>query len=234
MNLLLLEPEEVGVPLPLEDPRVVHLRQVLRLGVGDRCEVGVVNAARGHATLRRIDAAGVHLDYVWSGHAAHSTRHLIVGHARPQTARDILRDATTLGAGRIDFVFTARSDPNYAASKLWTGGEWRRHLRTGAAQACDPAIPEVGFDRPLAAVLAELPATAARLALDVYEGEAHLAARLPDATQPIVLALGPERGWDAADRTHLRAAGFTLVHLGPRVLRVETAVVAALSLLPPT
>jgi RsmE family RNA methyltransferase len=45
-----------------------------------------------------------------------------------------------------------------------------------------------------------------------------------------VLALGPERGWGPADRAALRAHGFTLVHLGPRVLRSETAVVAALTL----
>jgi RsmE family RNA methyltransferase len=45
-----------------------------------------------------------------------------------------------------------------------------------------------------------------------------------------VLALGPERGWGPADRAALRAYGFTLVHLGPRVLRSETAVIAALTL----
>ena len=42
-----------------------------------------------------------------------------------------------------------------------------------------------------------------------------------------MLALGPERGWSARDRDALRSAGFTLVHLGQRVLRLETAVVAA-------
>ena len=46
----------------------------------------------------------------------------------------------------------------------------------------------------------------------------------------LVMALGPERGWGPADREALRAAGFTLVHLGTRVLRVETAVVAALAI----
>jgi RsmE family RNA methyltransferase len=47
---------------------------------------------------------------------------------------------------------------------------------------------------------------------------------------PVVLALGPERGWGPADRAALRAHGFTLVHLGTRVLRSETAVIAALTL----
>lgn len=45
-----------------------------------------------------------------------------------------------------------------------------------------------------------------------------------------MLAFGPERGWSAADRAVLRGSGFALVHLGPRVLRTETAVVAAVAL----
>jgi RsmE family RNA methyltransferase len=45
----------------------------------------------------------------------------------------------------------------------------------------------------------------------------------------VVLALGPERGWSASERDLLRAEGFQLVHLGERVLRVETACVAAIA-----
>ena len=48
----------------------------------------------------------------------------------------------------------------------------------------------------------------------------------PDA----VLAFGPERGWSDRDRAMLRANDFALVHLGTRVLRTETAVVAAIAL----
>ena len=47
---------------------------------------------------------------------------------------------------------------------------------------------------------------------------------------PVELAVGPERGWSPRERELLREAGFRFVHLGERVLRVETAVVAAVSL----
>ncbi|WP_415911029.1 16S rRNA (uracil(1498)-N(3))-methyltransferase [Oleiharenicola sp. Vm1] len=57
------------------------------------------------------------------------------------------------------------------------------------------------------------------------------AARLPlPGDQPLVLALGPERGWGPRDRAQLRATGFAFAHLGARVLRLETAVIAALAL----
>ena len=81
-------------------------------------------------------------------------------------------------------------------------------------------------------MLAELPPGATRLALDNYEATAGLAdCALPAAPAAAILALGPERGWAPTDRTALRAAGFTLVHLGPRVLRAETACVAAVAIL---
>jgi 16S rRNA (uracil1498-N3)-methyltransferase len=47
----------------------------------------------------------------------------------------------------------------------------------------------------------------------------------------VILALGAERGWSGEERVMLRKAGFQFVHLGARVLRTETACVAALSLL---
>jgi 16S rRNA (uracil1498-N3)-methyltransferase len=76
-------------------------------------------------------------------------------------------------------------------------------------------------------VLATLPAAGTRLALDNYESPDALSAAA--ATAPVVLAFGPERGWSAGERAQLRTTGFGFVHLGPRVLRSETAVIATLA-----
>jgi len=51
------------------------------------------------------------------------------------------------------------------------------------------------------------------------------------AGRPVTLALGAERGWSPAERTLLRESGFTFGHLGDRVLRTETACIAAVTLL---
>ena len=60
---------------------------------------------------------------------------LVVGLPRPQTARDVLRDATTLGVAALHFVLTEKGDPSYAQSTLWSSGEWRRHVGLGLEQA---------------------------------------------------------------------------------------------------
>jgi len=56
------------------------------------------------------------------------------------------------------------------------------------------------------------------------------AVALPGPPAAVVLALGPERGWSPAERDLLRSEGFALAHLGPRVLRAETAAVAAVAI----
>lgn len=245
MNLVLFEPSELSAPLPLSDPRAQHILKVLRRAPGDTFVAGLVDGPLGTATLLAVDAPARTLALAFS--PTHEPPPLppitlLVGLPRPQTARDILRDATTLGAGCIHFITTDRSDPNYAASALWTSGEWRRHLLAGAAQACDTRLPAITWTHTLGALLADAHALPAhRLALDNYEATTTLAAALAATASgarsqvaslpaPLVLALGPERGWGPADRDALRAAGFTLCSLGPRVLRLETATTAALAL----
>lgn len=231
MNLLLFHPDEIARPLPDGDARCRHLRTVLRRGVGDEFDAGLLNGPRGKGRIEAANADGLTLSFRWEPATEPvDPIHLLVGLARPQTARDILREATTLGVATIRFVATEKSEPSYAQSSLWRDGEWERHTRAGAEQAFSTRVPLVAAGVALDEALAALPADATRLALDNYEAAAALAAQPLAADRPLVLALGPERGWGPRDRAALRAQGFTLVHLGRRVLRVETAVIAALTL----
>jgi 16S rRNA (uracil1498-N3)-methyltransferase len=232
VNLILFEPAETQRPLPRADPRAVHILKVLRCQSGETFDVGVINGPRGKATLVTLTPADLVLSFAWS--SAPPDRDpvaLIMGLPRPQTARDILRDATTLGVEAIHFVRTARSEPGYAQSTLWSSGEWRRHLITGAEQAFDTRIPEVTFTQTLSDQLSALAAGSIRLALDNYEATARLGDVEITGGNRLVIAIGGERGWSADDRTALRTHGFSLVHLGARVLRTETAVIAALSII---
>ncbi|MCX6932409.1 MAG: RsmE family RNA methyltransferase [Verrucomicrobia bacterium] len=232
MNLILFEPAELTVPLAHIDPRAEHILKTLRRRIGDTFDVGLVDGPIGKGTLDAISATTLTLTFTWGPPPAPADPiTLLLGLPRPQTARDILRDATTLGVGALHFVATERSDPNYAAATLWTSGEWRRHCLAGAAQAFATRLPAVTSNHTLATALAALPAaTTQRLALDNYEANYPLSECHIIGDTSVVLALGPERGWGPADRAALRAHGFTLVHLGTRVLRSETAVIAALTL----
>ena len=228
MNLILFDPAECAAPLPRTDPRAAHLLGVLRRQIGDTFDAGLINGPRGKGTLVAIGAEALTLSFAWGpAPSAPEPITLLIGLPRPQTARDILREATSLGVGALHFCRAEKSEASYAQSTLWSSGEWRCHLVTCAEQAFDTRLPEVTHGRTLAEVLAALPQAATRVALDNYESPQALSAATIAA--PVVLAFGPERGWSAAERDLLRAQGFALAHLGPRVLRTETAVIAALA-----
>jgi 16S rRNA (uracil1498-N3)-methyltransferase len=230
VNLVLFEPAELDQPLPCGDRRTRHVLEVLRRESGGTFDAGVVNGPRGKATITAITPEGVTFRFEpTAAPAPVAPLTAIIGLPRPQTARDILRDATTLGVAALHFVRTDKGEPNYAQSTLWSSGEWRRHALAGAEQAFDTRVPEIKYGHTLGEALAAIPAHGTRLALDNYEAAQPLSAAVIAPGSAVVLAVGAERGWSAGERTLLRAAGFACVHLGSRVLRAETAVVAALS-----
>ncbi|MGB0716754.1 MAG: 16S rRNA (uracil(1498)-N(3))-methyltransferase [Phycisphaerae bacterium] len=232
MNLMLLPEQTATLDLDSQDPRYLHLAEVLKAGVGDVIDVGVANGPRGKATVIRMDERGLQLGIAWKAQIdpAVLTIDLIVGLPRPQTARRILREATSLGVRRICFFQSGKGEKSYRDSRLWRTEEWRRALLEGAEQAFHTHVPEVTHFNGIQQALSEGAIADERLALDIYEADSSLPLAVTNMQDrsSISLAIAAERGWNAAERSLLRDQNFQMVHLGPRVLRTEAAVIAAL------
>jgi len=171
---------------------------------------------------------------------------LLLGHPRPIVLRRMLRDLSTLGVERIVVARTELGEKSYLRSKLWEGEVVRGLLIEGAEQAGVSAIPEVARAWSLSRGIEQLVAwhgEAARIMFDAA-GEAGTAAEAGATGEPRggssdaaglrggspdtrIIAVGPERGWTEAERQTLQAAGFARRSLGARILRTETAAVAA-------
>ena len=228
VNLILFEPAELAAPLSRSDPRAAHLLGVLRRPEGGTFDAGVIDGPRGQGTLVQIGPDALTLRFTWgAAPPAPDPLTLLIGLPRPQTARDILREATSLGVAALHFFRPEKGESSYARSTLWSSGEWRRQLILGAEQAFATQLPAVTHGQSLAETIASLSRSASRIALDNYESPQPLSA--VETPSPVVLAFGPERGWSAGERVLLRAQGFAFAHLGPRVLRSETAVIATLA-----
>lgn len=141
-----------------------------------------------------------------------------------------LQKATELGVRTIVPVLSARSvvrlDDQQAVKKL-------RHWQAIVAGACEQCgrsvVPEVRPPLELSNYLGSAPREGQRFVLSPT-GPASLAGTTSVGSR-VELLIGPEGGLDDAEIEHARAAGFTPVRLGPRVLRTETAGIVALTVL---
>ena len=138
----------------------------------------------------------------------------------------ILEKATELGAGRIQPLLTRRC----VADKL--NLERARAITTEAAEQCArTALPQLAEPVKLDALLAGWPEDRALFFADENGGEPAAAAFAAHRGFPAAILTGPEGGFDDAERTAIRAhPAARPITLGPRILRGETAAIAALAL----
>jgi len=230
VNIILFDSHELTLPLPLGDSRASHIKEVLKRGVGDPFDVGLVNGPRGKAAILREEESGLVLTFTWGQlPKALDTITLVIGMPRPQTARKILNEAASLGVKALHFVTTEKGDVNYGMSNLWSSGEYKKQIRSGAEQAFCTQLPEVSFGKSMTEVWSVFDSSFLKIALDNYESPGALSQ--VTVTLPCVVAIGSERGWSLAERNLFRASGTHLCHLGERVLRTETACVSSVSII---
>lgn len=227
-------PLVVGSELNLPEQAAEHVARVLRLTAGD--PVTVFNGD-GHdyvATIlavgkRQVTARLTARQIVLNESPLRLT--LVQGVARGEKMDLIVQKATELGVARIVPVLTERSEVKLDAARAQ---KRLIHWRAVAASACEQSgralVPQISPVQPLSAWLESLVDTAA-LRLALLPDGTHSARKLHFADAGGVLMVGPEGGLGARDIDALTAAGFVGLALGPRILRTETAGLAALAAL---
>ena len=230
----------VDLPLAAGDEMILpaqageHVARVLRLAAGDPLTLFNGDGTDYAATISSVDKREVRVRVL--AHQAVISESplrlaLAQGVARGEKMDLIVQKATELGVARIVPLLTERSEVKLDAARA----EKRlAHWRAVAASACEQCgrarLPEILPALPLPAWLAALTDDGAlRLAL---LPEAQSSAReLRPGGAGALLVVGPEGGLGERDITVLGEAGFTGLRLGPRILRTETAGLAALAAL---
>jgi len=215
-----------------EDHR--YLFRVLRLRAGD--EVVLFDGA-GHEARARIERVGPRaaelrvLERSARAAAAGPEITLLVGIPKGDKMELVVQKATELGATRIVPMRTARSiGPAEVTRQAARRQRWIKIAREAARQCGRNDVPDVAAPVELAAALAAAPADALRLLFWEDARAVRLRDRLPvERPARIVVAVGPEGGFEANEVEIARQAGFEVVGLGPRTLRAETAAMAALA-----
>ena len=222
-----------GARIALPESAVAHLVRVLRLGTGDTC---VLFNGDGHdydARIASVDKRSASVDILAVrpvGNESPLRITLVQGIARGEKMDWILQKATELGVAAFVPVSSDRSEVKLegerAAKRL---AHWRSVVVSACEQSWRARVPEVAPMRTLAEAVAMLPGAGLRLMLDPEAREGIDALTSPGGS--VSLAIGPEGGWSPNDRDALAAGGFAAIRLGPRILRTETAGIAAIAAL---
>jgi 16S rRNA (uracil1498-N3)-methyltransferase len=226
------EPLEPDTAVTIRGTAASHIIRVLRLEVGDPL---TLFDGRGGEYEARID--GLRKDIVLASVGAHRAVDresplaitLAQGISRGERMDLVVQKATELGVRRIAPLMTERSvvrlDARQADAKL-------RHWRAITIAACEQCgrniLPQIAPPQRLDALLAPSAEPSQRLVLSPLGG---LRVRELAIEGPLLVLIGPEGGLSEAEMAAAARAGFRALRLGPRILRTETAAVAALAAL---
>ncbi len=229
MNLILLFDEDFIAPtrVRLEGRRFAHVSAVHRATLGDSLTVGVVNGRMGHGMVTRLDAEALEMELLLDRDPPPKlSLTLILAMPRPKVLNRVLAAATSLGVARIVLLNAWKVEKSYWKSPRLSDENLMRQRILGLEQAKDTVLPELGLARLFRSfVEAELPVLVeGTLALVAHPGSREPCPQ--GVSGPTTLAIGPEGGWVDAEIQSLINIGFQPVDLGPRILRVETALAA--------
>lgn len=243
MNMLILEAAELGKRIDTSDRRVRHISRVLKKSQGDTLCAGIADCGSGLATIESDGPDGMVFSFVQNAHdndaqaantLALATLTVLLGFPRPIQANRILKDLCSLGVGTILLCGSELGEKSYMDSDFFRKKEFRSALIEGAEQAANPFLPTVETHWSLMRAVESLGSTDhPRWALDPYrctQSFGSLGARIaPQGSHP-VLAIGSERGWTVRELDQMEAHGFSFASMGTRILKSETACIAAVSL----
>ena len=234
MNLILLNPNDLTDDghVCITDPRrLTHLRDVHRSSPGDLLTVGVQGGNMGKALLKELTAerAYFQVESLNEPPPAPLPVHLVLALPRPRMFARTLEHVTALGVKEITLLHTKRVEKSYWQSPELRPDKIYQHLILGLEQARDTQLPSVILSKGFRPFLQQqLPALLnQRRGLVAHPGMANACPR--GISDPTLLLVGPEGGFIAWEVEQLMLAGCEGMHLGPRILRVETAVTALLS-----
>lgn len=228
-RLFVAGPLAEGAVVPLTADQLNYLKNVLRFAEGEALLVfdGHSGEWQGRYRPRGKRAADILVETRTRPQPTPGDLWYLFAPLKHARLDYMVQKATEMGVSRLMPVLTQRTQVHRLnLDRL------RANVIEAAEQCGVLSVPEVTEAQKLDAVLDAWPATRGLIFCDEGAALANPLATLAAAPHgPLAVLIGPEGGFDAAERRRLTASPFTTVlTLGPRILRADTAAVAALAL----
>ncbi|WP_444944802.1 16S rRNA (uracil(1498)-N(3))-methyltransferase [Microbulbifer sp. ZKSA006] len=236
MNLIVLQEHDFISPnrVQLGGRQLEHIAQVHRAEPGQRLRVGLLNGQIGSGEIIALNAHSVELEVTFAIDPPQALPlTLILALPRPKMLKRVIQHLTALGVKKLILVNSYRVEKSYWQTPWLQEDKLFEQCLLGLEQAVDTQMPEIllrkRFKPFVEDELPELCAESRKLVAHPVGGSACPV----DIKQPTTLAIGPEGGFINYEVEKLQEVGFQSVHLGPRILRVETALPVLISRLFP-
>jgi 16S rRNA (uracil1498-N3)-methyltransferase len=222
----------------LTGDQAIHLARVLRAQPGQIYDI-VSNGFLHRAEITSVSEQQVDftLHEELSSDAA-LPLHLLLAVFKFDHMEWAIEKATELGIARITPILARRTEKHLANAALKRSERWRRIALEASKQSRRTDIPEIADPIPLRPAL-EHETAPTRILLSETEQSTTLTAALTDSlkttaseavSQSHALAIGPEGGWTPEEMSLFTQHAWQPVTLGPRILRAETAAIAAIAI----
>lgn len=228
MNLILLTQDDLISPtraIIRDARRLAHIREVHGAASGESYRVGVLNGNMGTGTLLQVADTHVEMELELNQTPPPPLPlKLVLGLPRPKMLRRIFQTIATLGIKELHLINSYRVEKSYWQTPFLEPDAVHAQLILGLEQGCDTQLPQVHLHKRFKPFVEdELPGiianTTALVAHPYTEKECPR-----NIDYSLTLAVGPEGGFIAYEIDLLNKIGFEAVHLGERIMRVETAI----------
>jgi len=236
VNLILFDANDIRTNATVDATGVQarHLISVLKVTQGQQVRIGVIDGCTGLGTVTAIGEGRVTMDCAFESDPPERPHvDLLLALPRPKVMRRLWAQLSALGVGQIILTNASKVERDYFDTHLLEPEGYRPLLLEGLQQARDTRVPIVSvhkqFRKLIEADLDGLFPKGRRLVADP-QGQGSIADTLGRSTERVLLAVGPEGGWNAFELSLLSAHGFTPVTMGARTLTTTTACIALLTL----
>lgn len=227
MNLLLLFPEDMqsDTQAYISGRHLRHMHETLNVKEGDRITVGLANRQIGRADILELSQDHALLNIDWQKNPPKALPvTLIIALPRPKMLKRIIQTATTMGVKELYFINSWKVEKSFWQSPWLTEEKLLENCILGLEQAKDTVLPNIHIKKLFKPFVEdELPAISKQSRrILAHPGVDKVCPS--GVEEPTTLIIGPEGGFTPYEVNKLSECGFETVHLGERILRVETAV----------
>jgi 16S rRNA (uracil1498-N3)-methyltransferase len=213
-----------------------HMRRALRLRPGDRVTLFDDSGAEHQGVIRSYGPRAADIEIIHSGRPERESKleiFLAQALGKGDKMDFVVEKATELGVSAIAPFLSSRAVPKLDAIKsAMRQDRWRKIAISAAKQSGRTTIPEILELSDFSTLVSRPWPCDEKLIFGPVKADYSLRQMAADRSpfRSIILAIGPEGGFTPEEMAQARERGFRAVSLGKRILRTETAALAALSI----